>query len=710
MSAATDAKLVKENFDRYAYCRDNGHLRFIAKANKCDDYFAGMQWDPIIQKRLERQGKPVLTINKTLATTAAVMGEQLRNRADISFKPSNGGTEAVAHTLNKVYISVTNANKLDWKEANVADDGFITSRGFYDVRVEFDHQMRGSIVVRSLNPRNVVLDPDAEDYNPDEWKDVIITKWVTLDDIERIYGKAKAKEIKAGGTALPYDYDSVDRSHQSFGGFVMPPDNATHDDSNTARKYRLIERQHRKLRYALHFVDAATGDLRLVPENWSTARAKQVAKKVGIELVNRRVEQIRWTVTCHNTVLHDEWSPYKHFTVVPYFPFFRHGRTIGIVENILSAQDLLNKTSSQELHIVNTTANSGWKVKTGTLRNMSVEDLEDRGAETGLVVELDNVTDMEKITPNTVPSGLDRISFKADEFIKEISGVSDSARGFDRADVAAKAIQAKQAAGSINLAKPLDNLARTRHLLAERILNLIQTYYTEERIINITGNTLEAKTEQVKINEMTPEGIIVNDLTIGEYDVIVTTAPARNSHQETQFQEATRLRELGVNIPDSILLQNSSLENKAEIVANQQQTPEQQEYDRRMQELELREKEVEIQERETKAMMNRAQAELYQQRAMEVGLQNENEAVTEAGPTEPPAPKQQMDPMKVLDFQLRSKEAKERMRISNEQLQLQKRQQEDQRMDKIQERLDKKVEERRNGRKQKAESPSQRAG
>lgn len=47
--------------------------------------------------------------------------------------------------------------------------------------------------------------------------------------------------------------------------------------------------------------------------------------------------------------------------------------------------------------MVNTTANSGWKVKRNALANMTVDELEQRGAETGLVVELDDVSNLEKI-------------------------------------------------------------------------------------------------------------------------------------------------------------------------------------------------------------------------------------------------------------------------------------------------------------------------
>ena len=59
MSSVAHATLIRTNFDRYAYGRDNGHLAFVKKANACDDYFAGLQWDPILKKRLERQVRQV---------------------------------------------------------------------------------------------------------------------------------------------------------------------------------------------------------------------------------------------------------------------------------------------------------------------------------------------------------------------------------------------------------------------------------------------------------------------------------------------------------------------------------------------------------------------------------------------------------------------------------------------------------------------------
>lgn len=615
----TDKILIAdEQFRRYAYARDNGHLDYVRMADKCDDYFAGQQWDPIIRQRLESQGKPVLTINKVMATIAAVMGEQLRARADISFRPLKDGTQEVADALTKVYIQITNNNKLDWVESEVAADGFITGRGFYDVRVEFDDSFLGEVRIRRLNPRNVIIDPDADEYDPDTWKEVFVTKWLSYEDVEILYGKEYADELKAKGPSeFQYGHDSVERYHGTFSGPHRIPD-SDDSDNELRRRYRVIERQYKKLRYAWHFVDVATGDTRLVPENWDKARRERVAQNTGLALVRKLTEQIRWTVTCDTLVLFDEWSPYKHFTVVPYFPYLRNGRTIGLVENLLSPQDQLNKAASQELHIINTTANSGYKVKSGSLRNMDIEDLEERGSETGLVLELDNVDDIEKIQPNQVPTGLDRVTYKSDEYIKEISGVSDSVRGLDRADVAAKAIKAKQAAGTVNLAKPLDNITRTRHMLAIRVLDLVQTYYTEQRVLNIIGRDLTAKTEQITVNQTTPEGQIVNDLTIGEYDVIVSDVPARDDFETTQFQEALELRQLGIAIPDDVLIENSHLSRKSEIaerIRELQGGGEATEAEQQMQALEMQLKQLEAQEAQADIQLKASNAALNAVRA-----------------------------------------------------------------------------------------------
>jgi hypothetical protein len=593
-----DTQKTLHQWMRYQFVRDNGHADFVKKADKCNNYFMGIQWDPNDLALLQAQRRPALTINKIISTISNVMGEQIHNRSDISFQPRSGAPVELAETLTKVFRQISDANQLDWKRSDMFCDGIITSRGYMDVRLDFTDSMAGEVRIENINPKNVLVDPDAEDYDPDTWNDVFTTKWMTWQDIAVLYNEEDAEYLKTRGTSFfPYGYDSIERERDRFGfyynkGYYLGP----WDQAEVIRNVRVIERQWRKMDNQLHFVDPKTGDMRPVPDSWDKKKIAIVAQQFGLATTKKLVKRIRWTVTADNIVLHDDWSPYKHFTVVPYFPYFRRGKTVGLVENLLGPQEYLNKVTSQELHVINTTANSGWIVQTGKLRNMQIEELEQRGAETGLVLEVEGSPGdvVQKIQPNQTPTGLDRFSYKAEEHIKTISGVNDYQTGNAREDVSAKAVAMNQSRGALNLSKPLDGMARTDYILARNVLDLVQEFYTEERILNVVANRLTGEAEQITINQPDPfTGQIVNDLTIGEYDVIVSSTPHRETLEDSQFEQAISLKELGIQIPDEVLIENSRLNKRGEIIKqmrDMQQSPEvqyQQQIQKMQAELEL---------------------------------------------------------------------------------------------------------------------------
>ncbi|MEL0013996.1 MAG: hypothetical protein VW715_02225 [Rhodospirillales bacterium] len=574
MTPAEQQEVSSKQWDRYVRARDNGHLEYVEMAKKCDAFYRGDQWDESDVAALDAEGRPALTINTVLPTVNTVLGEQSTRRADVQFKPRRGGDEAVAHTLTKLYMQIADNNKLDWVEQQVFSDGLILDgRGYFDVRIDFSDHVEGEIRITAKDPLDILIDPDAKESDPKTWNEVFETKWMTLDEIEELYGKKKAEELRfIAENGNGYGRDSIEYEENRYGdldstddylGAGIPGD----DEYRNVRALRVIERQHKRMTRVMCFVDPETGDTRDVPEPWSEAKAKKFAKQYSLNLIRKVKRKVRWTVTCDKVVLHDDWSPYNDFTVVPYFAYFRRGRPFGMVRNLLSPQEQLNKIASQELHIVNTTANSGWMVESGSLVGMSADDLEEHGAETGLVLEYNRgSTPPVKIQPNQIPTGLDRISQKAALNIKAISGINDSMLGTDSAEVSGVAIQAKQNRGAIMIQVPLDNLRKTRQYLAEKILDLVQTFYTERRVIMITNEEDPLKPrEPMVINEMSPEGQIINDLTIGEYDVVISTAPARDSFDEVQFAEALNLRQVGVAIPDDAIIEYSHLARKQEL-------------------------------------------------------------------------------------------------------------------------------------------------
>ena len=616
LSPGEEAEIASAQWDRYTRARDNGHLEYISHAKRCDAFYRGDQWDDSDVAALEAEGRPALTINTVLPTVNTVLGEQSTRRADVQFKPRRNGDAEVAHTLTKLYMQIADSNKLDWVEQQVFSDGLILDgRGYFDVRMDFSDHVEGEVRITAKDPLDILSHPDAKDSNPESWNEVFETKWMTLDEIEELYGKKKAEQLRfiaENGSGM--GRDSIEYEENRFGdlsssddylGAGIPSD----DEYRNVRALRVIERQHRRMHRIDCFVDPDTGDQRDVPETFSEAKAKKFAKQYGLNIISKVKRKVRWTVTCDQIVLHDDWSPYNGFTVVPYFAYFRRGRPFGMVRNLLSPQEQLNKIASQELHIVNTTANSGWMVESGSLVGMTADDLEEHGAETGLVLEYNRGSNPpSKIQPNQIPTGLDRISQKAALNIKAISGINDSMLGTDSAEVSGVAIQAKQNRGAIMIQVPLDNLRKTRQYLAERILDLIQSFYTEQRIIMVTDESDPMQPrEQMVINEMTPQGRIINDLTLGEYDVVISTAPARDSFDEVQFAEALNLRQVGVAIPDDAIVEYSHLSKKGELakrirmMTGVEKTPEQQQIAAMQQQMALQQLQLEIAKLEAEA-------------------------------------------------------------------------------------------------------------
>jgi hypothetical protein len=614
-----NTKLANEQWDRYIYCRDTAHIDYLTKARKCEDFVNNKQWDPAVKAKLNAVRRPAITINKILVTLSSILGEQIDLRTEIAFKGRYGAPSGNADTLTKVFRYISDKTFLDWVRSELFADGVITSRGFVDVRMNFDTNIAGNVQIVHVNPRNVMPDPDASEYDPDQWNDVIVTKWHTADDIEFLYSAEDAKILRSRGVAArTFGYDSVDVYRDKFGGTPLVNEQDMDSANSTSRFIRTIDRQYKKLTKVKSFINVRTGDRERIPATWDRNKiALMLDQYKGMVVLDEHLDyKIRWTITAEDVVLHDDWSPYKHFTIIPYFPYFRYGSTIGLIENLLDPQELLNKTVSQELHVVNTTANSGWKTKQGNLKNMTPDELEERGAETGLVLELDDITQTEKIQPNQVPSGLERISMKAEGYIKSVSNRGDAQMGMTRADVSADQIEANNNFGDVGLRKPMDNLKHTDRLIARNVLDLIQEYYTDPRIMEITNAELEGEQETITINWPDPEtGQIQNDVTMGEYDVTVISQTVKPTLDASQFEQALMMREkLGIPIPDEALIQNSNLIDKTGIIRKlkeQAQSPE------AMEEREIQKaaKKLELAELKSKTSKNEADTTLKQSKA-----------------------------------------------------------------------------------------------
>lgn len=635
------------NWNAFNRAYSTDHQDWLDMAERCNDFYLGKQWDSEDAAALRADGRPYLTLNQIMQVVNAVRGHYSTTRADITFKPKKGGaTEDVANTLTRLFDSIMDENDFGARESRVFEDGLIEDRGYFDVRMGFDENVLGEVQITTLDPRTVVIDPDAQEYDPSTWSEVFITRWMSPDDVELYYGKAmRDKVLAVAATGDTFGQQSL--RYDTFGGNFPHSGVSDPEDEKMIRAVRIVERQYRRMAKQREFVDLTTGEARPVPENWDEERIQAVKSAYNLVIRDRMVKKIRWTVSCDAVTIYDDWSPYDHFTVVPYFPMFRRGNPSGLVRHMLDPQEQLNKIESQVLHVINTTANSGWILEAGSLVNMTEDELEERGAETGLVlVHGKGRSAPQKIKPNVMPTGLEAYSGKAMQYIQTIPGVASLLGQMPSSEVSGVALQSSQNRALLGLQVVFDNLDHTRKILAKCVLSLIQKFYTEARVYMVTDWRDPAMSqEQVAINQQVA-GEIVNNVTLGEYFVEVSSAPARDTFEDTQFAQAIELRNAGVAIPDYHVIASSHLAGKrqiAEEVRNLQGMGEPNEMQQMQAQLQMQQAQLAIEELAAKVAKLQAEAQQYQAKAATLVAGEQREAQTTMAKLELEAKKVQTD-------------------------------------------------------------------
>lgn len=69
-------------------------------------------------------------------------------------------------------------------------------------------------------------------------------------------------------------------------------------------------------------------------------------------------------------------------------------------------------------------------------------------------------------------------------------------------------------------------------------------------------------------------GGYLNDITMGEYDVVITEQPMQVTFENSQFEQAITMRKEGIKLPDAAVIRYSNLADKHEIMSTMEQSGE----------------------------------------------------------------------------------------------------------------------------------------
>lgn len=238
------------------------------------------------------------------------------------------------------------------------------------------------------------------------------------------------------------------------------------------------------------------------------------------------------------------WGYYE--PQIPYFPW----RVQGVVRGLRDAQYLYNRRRIIELDILESQINSGFYYKENALVNPKDVFLQGQGRGMAIKAEA-SMDDVRKIEPAQVPPSMIQLSELLGKEISEVSGVNEELLGSAQDDKAGVLSMLRQGAGLTTLQLLFDQLDQSQKLLGNLQVDLIQKNWTPGKVKRIIN---QEPTEQFY------------NRAFGKYDSVVEEGVNTTTQKQMQFQQMLHLREMGIPIPSSILLESATLQNKQELI------------------------------------------------------------------------------------------------------------------------------------------------
>lgn len=536
-----DVKVMMEN----AYANSiTINQSFWSEADIDSRFKAGDQtlWNDIYGN-LPAFRRRVFNFNRIRRVCNMITGYQRRNRKSSIAIPIENSDELTADQFSKIMLwSMNKDNTLE--TISQAFDGAVTT-GMNLLSVWMDYRedpINGDICVDNVSYNGYLIDPFFKKHDLSDCNYVWTRKWLTKTQIKALLPDRKS------------DIDKLYARGNRDGKFQFMPEayNYGMKDLLTYDEYWYRDYRTQKL-----LVDVKTGET-MEWQGKDDDLDLFLSRFPEITVIDNEIQTTKLAIVVQGVVMYHGPNPmgidpYPFVSVlgyydpqIPYFPW----RIQGVVRGLRDSQYLYNRRKVIELDILESQINSGWKYKADSLVNPKDVFLQGQGR--GLALKQDaQMTDAEQIQPPSVPPSMIELSKILGEEIQQISGVNEELLGSAEDDKAGILSMLRQGAGLTTLQTLFDQLDYAQKTLGRLFMQLIQTNFSPGKIKRIIGE------------DPSPQ---FYSKAFGKYDVSIEEGNNTSTQRQMMFQQLIALRELGLPIPNDILIKASTLQNKKELV------------------------------------------------------------------------------------------------------------------------------------------------
>ncbi len=561
-------------FHRWFQDASDGHRDNRSEADKDEAFYMGDQWSADDKAILDREKRPHLVFNEIFPIVNLVSGFQRQNRSDVKAFNVKGGTRKIADIITKLIKHIMYHSDGHFESSRQFEDGIIGGEGYMVLDIDYTNDViNGDIAIKRVKRNNIYIDPHHESYDMSDAKFAFICEWVDKDRIKEMFPK-KAGELD-GATIDSKDTIKVNVSNDYTPTTTKDPGTIGVEEYRWRVK-KCWWREQRRVTFLLK----STGEFENLTDS-SPAEIKKLKDDTpDAQIISRVIEVLWYTTLVGNVVLEEIERPLGEvsmYPIIPFYAYWRNKHKFGIIKNLRDPQQEKNKRYSQMLHILNTTAHSGWLIE-----EQSVDDInkyKNYGSTPGMTLTYKaGFAKPERLIPAHASQGHMMAAKVGGDELKMISGINTDLLGVSPSNSQVEsgiAISRRQQQGIMILQNVFDNFNRSQIHLGKLLVEYIQKSgaYSEDEVLNIVGE--DDNIETVRVNESVPEGDgikeVLNDVRVGKYGVMIGQGAYNVTTRVSNLMYLVEAAKSGVPIPADVLIDATDLPDKDKIKQRIQQ-------------------------------------------------------------------------------------------------------------------------------------------
>lgn len=532
------------------------------------DFLFLEQWDSNDRSEFDRLQKPRLTFNKIYDFFKKVVGEQRQNTPDLKVRCLNGESSQEAVTLRADLVrQIAYDSKSDIAYQTAFESAL--SGGFGAIRVSTHYRSPTSFeqeisIDRIENAERVFFDPNAK--QPTKFDG----------DFCGYYDRMSKSDFDDKFPDVQYPQSFPEQ-------FEIQNFNWGDDDTISVVEYYRKEWTSFKLHKLSDGQTVTDKEYTKIKQEYEELAMLEDVEGIEQAIVLPEVVSTRqsgdYKIMCYKAIYGEiieryEWAG-KHFPII-FCPGDIHivegeERTISFVRFVKDAQRFLNYCGSE---IAQSIKNNRREQFLATPANVSGNGLDrmwknPANQQGVLIANPDPITNQMpiKLPASEVPQSLLQQYQRAEGDLQSILGYYEANRGAQGQELSGVALQERQRTGNMGVAVFFSNLDRMIEQVGRVIMSLIPKIYDTERRISMQSQ--DGSDRDITVNQEFAGGQKENDLTEGEYDVVISAGPSF----AVQRQEAVALLIDMVKINPQIfplvadlVAENIDIENNPQLV------------------------------------------------------------------------------------------------------------------------------------------------